>query len=362
VFIRSFHVPLHERAVLLRHGLPVRALPPGRHWVFGGGWEIKRFDVSRILVSAPREMRALFPEGWIAELRLSARERAIVSHDGVPCLFLRPGVHRYFTIDPAVTIEVRSVEDPLPSLSPELLALIPSDEYVSVLVHAHERGLLYVQGRFERLLPPGRHAFWSNEDSKIEVTLVDTRREQLAVTGQELMTRDKVSLRLTVVADYALEDPLLAAQTVGNIRDTLYLALQLAAREHVASVTLDELLEGRDRLTQYLESEVVPRAKAVGVRIDRLGVKDVVLPGDMKTLLNRVIEAEKEAAANVITRREEAAATRSLANTAKMMADQPMLLRLREIEAMEKISEKIGKISLFVGEDTVKGLLPRLRA
>lgn len=360
-FFRSFHVPLHERAVLLRHGLPVRALSPGRHRVFGGGWDIQLFDTGAILVKARPELRALFPDGWMTELRVGPRERAVVLRDEVPCMFLRPGVHRLFTVDSAVTFRVLSIDEPPPEMSEELLALVPGKELTTALVHAHERGLLHVQGRFQRLLPPGRHAFWNEEQARVEITLVDMRREQIAIAGQELMTRDKVSLRLTLSADFALDDPVLAAESVGSVRDTLYLALQLAAREHVGSVTLDELLEGRDRLTQYLESEVTPRAKAIGVRIERLGVKDVVLPGEMKTLLNRVIEAEKEAAANVILRREEAAATRSLANTAKMMAAEPMLLRLREIEAMEKVSAKIGQVSLFLGQDAAMGLLPRLR-
>jgi len=105
-------------------------------------------------------------------------------------------------------------------------------------------------------------------------------------------------------------------------------------------VTLDELLEGRDALTRFLEQNVAPKAATWGVLVDRVGVKDVVLPGEMKTLLNRVIEAEKSAAANVILRREETAATRSLVNTARLMADQPILLRLKELEALKDIASR----------------------
>jgi regulator of protease activity HflC (stomatin/prohibitin superfamily) len=111
-------------------------------------------------------------------------------------------------------------------------------------------------------------------------------------------------------------------------------------------------------MTRFLEAETVPRAKAFGVRIERVGVKDVVLPGEMKTLLNRVIEAEKEAAANVILRREETAAMRSLANTARVMADHPVLLRLKELEAMKEIAEKIQEVRVVVGADGMKSLLP----
>ena len=137
----------------------------------------------------------------------------------------------------------------------------------------------------------------------------------------------------------------------------MYLLVQLAAREYVAGVTLDELLEGRDAMTRFLEEQTRAKAARFGVRIERVGVKDVVLPGEMKTLLNRVIEAEKEAAANVILRREETAATRSLANTARVMAENPVLLRLKELETMKEIAGNIDEVRLVVGSDGIDKLL-----
>jgi hypothetical protein len=89
-----------------------------------------------------------------------------------------------------------------------------------------------------------------------------------------------------------------------------------------------------------------------------VGVKDVVLPGEMKTFLNRVIEAEKEAAANVILRREETAATRSLANTARLMAQEPILMRLKELDAFKEIASQIQEVRLVVGADSLQSLLP----
>src|SRR5262249_31558711 len=143
---------------------------------------------------------------------------------------------------------------------------------------------------------------------------------------------------------------------VADVKDALYLAVQLAAREFVAGVTLDELLEGRDTLARYLEGQVLPRAEQFGVRLHRVGVKDVILPGEMKTLLNKVIEAEKAAAANVITRREDAAATRNMAQTANVIAENPVLMRLKELETMRDIAEKIHEIKLVVGADKLEKL------
>src|SRR6185295_6637095 len=117
-------------------------------------------------------------------------------------------------------------------------------------------------------------------------------------------------------------------------------------------------LDGRGNLTKYLEAQVLPRAEVFGVRVHRVGVKDVILPGEMKTLLNKVIEAEKAAAANVILRRDDAAATRNMANTAKVIAENPVLMRLKELETMKEIAEKIDEIKLVMGAEGLKHLMP----
>ncbi len=192
----------------------------------------------------------------------------------------------------------------------------------------------------------------------MQLKVVDMRRSEIQLAGQELMTRDKVTLRLSLTIEYAIEDAVKALHQVANLHDALYLLVQLAARDYVASVRLDELLEGRDEMTNFLRGAVEPKAKAFGVSVAQVGVKDVVLPGEMKALLNRVIEAEKEAAANVISRREETAATRSLANTAKVMADNPVLLRLKELDALKDIAGQIGEVRLVVGADGLNKLLP----
>jgi regulator of protease activity HflC (stomatin/prohibitin superfamily) len=239
----------------------------------------------------------------------------------------------------------------MPELTDELIDVIPPHEYLDVLVQEHQRALHYVQGSLQGVLEPGRYVLWQHAGKQVHVTCVDMRRQELQLAGQELMTRDKVTLRLTLAIEYAVADPVVASHTISDVRNAVYLAVQLAARDYVSGVTLDELLEGRDAMTEYLMGQAVPKTATFGVRIERVGVKDIILPGDMKLLLNRVIEAEKEAAANVILRREETAATRSLANTAKVMADNPVLLRLKELESLKEIAGEIGEVRLVVGSD-----------
>lgn len=353
---QTFSVPLHERAVLTRDGLPVRALAPGRYTVWGSRYAVTRFDTTSLLLDGVPELRAVLPADWFAEVKLGPRQRGVLERGGRPARFLRPGVHRYWTLDKSVELRVFDVDAPPPELTDELRALIPASELVDVTVLQYQRGLKYVGGRFVEQLGPGRHVFWSYPEARVTVATLDTRLQQVTVPGQDLMTRDKVTLRLTLTVEYAAADVAQATHAVADVKDALYLEVQLAARDHVAGVTLDELLEGREALTRFLEGRLIPRGKALGVDVTRVGVKDVVLPGEMKTLLNRVIEAEKEAAANVILRREEAAATRSMANTARAYAEHPLLLDLKRLETMKDIAAKVGGIKLVVGGDAVGAL------
>jgi regulator of protease activity HflC (stomatin/prohibitin superfamily) len=351
-------VKLHERVVVLKDGLPLRALGPGRHLVWGRRIGELRFNVTELVLRTLPEVRSVLPADWFREVMITPLQRGVLFRDGVPAVFLRPGVHRYWTLDASVTLALFDVTQPLPALTVELEQLIPKGEFVDVTVQAHEAGLRYEQGRLSGVLEPGRYRVWTHPEAQARIATVDLRRSELVITGQELMTRDKVSLRLSLTVAFAIEDAVLATHRVDSARDAVYTAVQLAARAYAAGVTLDELLEGRDAFTRFLAQEVVPKAKAFGVRIDDLGVKDVVLPGEMKTLLNRVIEAEKAAAANVISRREETAATRSLVNTARLMADQPILLRLKELEAMQEIAARIHEVRVVVGAEHLQSLLP----
>jgi hypothetical protein len=341
------NLDVNQRAVLVREGKPERILGPGPHAFWGKHLKIVAWNVDELVFTAAPEL-----------LELGLDQRAVVYRDAKPQKFLRPGLHRIWTVNPGVSVVVHDVNAPAPELTDELRAVIPAAEVVEAQVRQFERGLKYVQGRFEGMLEPGRYVYWNHPAARVVVAVLDTRVQQLKIEGQELMTKDKVTLRLTLTAEYAPADAPTTVHAVADVKDALYLAVQLAAREFVAGVSLDELLEGRDTLTRYLEAQVTPRAETFGVRVHRVGVKDVILPGEMKALLNKVIEAEKAAAANVIMRREDAAATRNMANTAKVIAENPVLMRLKELETMKEIAEKIDEIKLVMGTEGLGKLLP----
>ena len=349
----------HERGLAYLQGRLARVLEPGRHAFLRKRNKLMTWNTNELAFWAPPEVLAALPPPWFTTITLAPTERAVIYRDDKPMKFLRPGVHRVWTVDPNVAVRTFAVTDPAPELTDELRAIIPTGELVEQQVKQFERGLLYVQGRFEGMLEPGKHAFWNHPGARVTFAVLDTRVQKLDIAGQELMTRDKVTLRLTLAAEYAPADAPTTVHAVADVKDALYLAVQLAAREYVAGVTLDELLEGREALTRYLEAQVQPRAEAFGLRLHRVGVKDVILPGEMKTLLNKVIEAEKAAAANVILRREDAAATRNMAQTAKVIAENPVLMRLKELETVRDVADKIDEVKLVLGGDQLVKLLTK---
>ena len=233
------------------------------------------------------------------------------------------------------------------------------------VIENHEAGLLYVEGRLVERLAPGRHAFWT-VGRRIEVKRFDLRPQAVEITAQEMLTKDRIALRVTLTAFRRIVDPERAVGTVPDVDAWLYRLVQFAIREAVASRTLDEVLSAKNALDAELRAYVRERIVETGIEVTELGVKDVILPGEIRELVNKVVEAERTAKANLIRRQEETAATRSLLNTAKLMEDNPLLLRLKELESLERLVEKVGRIDLHAGEgaglDALLTKLVRLKA
>jgi regulator of protease activity HflC (stomatin/prohibitin superfamily) len=221
-------------------------------------------------------------------------------------------------------------------------------------------GLLIVDGEFVKVLEPGLHAFWKFHRA-LKTELVDRRVQSMEVAGQEILTRDKVSLRVNLSALWQVLDVVKARSELVNFVEFVYKELQFALREAVGSRTLDELLGHKGVLDREIADVVGPKVEEHGLAVRSVGVKDIILPGEMKTILNQVVEAEKVAQANLIKRREETAATRSLLNTARLMDENPTLLRLKELETLEKVTEKIDKLTVFGGLDGVLKDVVRIR-
>ncbi len=221
-----------------------------------------------------------------------------------------------------------------------------------VEVASDQVGLLTINGNLVRTLAPGVYAFW-RYNHEVKVELVETRIQAMDVSGQEILTKDKVSLRVNLAAQYRVSDPVRARRTSVNVVETLYASLQFALRQAIGTRTLDVLLANKSELDGTITETVASQICDYGVEIVKVGLKDIILPGEMKEILNRVVEAENAAHANVIKRREETAATRSLLNTAKLMDENPTLMRLKELETLEKVTEKVDRLTVFGGLDSV---------
>jgi regulator of protease activity HflC (stomatin/prohibitin superfamily) len=216
-----------------------------------------------------------------------------------------------------------------------------------VTVWEYERGLLYREGRFERLLPPGRYLFWRWE--KVRVVRVSGRQMSEVITGQEILSSDKIETRISLIAQYFVSDPVLAINSVASYTDQLYQELQLSLREAVASRTVEQLLEARDEIGVWLLERVAPSALNYGVTLKRVGIRDIVLPGVVRTVFLKEVEADRTGRADLIRARHEVAAARARANTARILAENPDVARMQELDALVNLAGKQGNVVLLPG-------------
>ncbi|WP_275163046.1 slipin family protein [Citrobacter portucalensis] len=318
-------------------------------------------EIPEALAEYLRRFQPAWVEQYCVVADLTDTEAGALYVNGVLQEILPPGTRRlYWRAEEAlklVRMDTRQVSVPVEVmnavLQPRRNGTVKGREAIlTVQVPAWHVGVLKIDGETQTLLPPGLTAYWK-VNHLIEAEVVDTRLQVLEVGGQEILTKDKVNLRLNLAANWRYGDVLLAFGQLTKPLDHLYRELQFALREAVGTRTLDELLEDKQVIDEVVSAQVKARMTPFGIEVASLGVKDIVLPGDMKVILSQLVEAEKSAQANVIRRREETAATRSLLNTAKVMENNPVALRLKELETLERVAERIDKISVFGGLDQV---------
>jgi regulator of protease activity HflC (stomatin/prohibitin superfamily) len=356
--IRSFEMGLHFRDGEFR-GL----LGTGTHWFFDPFGKIAVDIVSRRAPFLVHEKLDLIVKsgvlkGFAEVLDLQDDERALVWVDRRFARILGPGQYAYWTDPRQVRIEI----------VPARRTRFEHEDLKVVCRHPSAReqldlgavsrgcvGVLFLDGRLVDTLQPGPWAFWRGA-ADVRVVEVDLREMTLDVQGQEIMSADKVSLRLNGVVTYRVTDPRRAVSTTDDFKQALYREAQLVLRTVVGGRELDALLADKESVSNEAAALLLARADALGLQVTALGIRDLILPGDMKELMNKVTEARKAAEANLITRREETAALRSQANTAKLLAENPTLMRLRELEVLEKVVAS-GKLSVVLGE---KGLAERV--
>jgi regulator of protease activity HflC (stomatin/prohibitin superfamily) len=368
----------HERALVWENKRFSGVLEPGKHWLIKlfGTVEFQVYDLTVPEFEHPRvdflvkEARSTM-DNYFHIVELTDSEVGLVYKNGKLASVLAPGKRQLYwkgpievkveKIDLSVDLEVPERVAKLLARAKAPLAAQASEAVIAVEVPDTSGAMLIVDGQFRKVLESGLHVFWKFQRS-VKVDILDRRVQALEVSGQDILTRDKVSLRVNLTALWQLLDIVAARAGLQNFVEFVYKELQFALREAIGGRTLDELLGAKGDLDREIQASALSRIEKHGIQLVSVGVKDIILPGDMKEILNKVVEAEKVAQANLIKRREETAATRSLLNTARLMDENPTLMRLKELETLEKVTEKVDKLTVFGGLEGVLKDVVRIHA
>ena len=328
-----------------------KVLTQGKYWLFGFGQKVYVYDLANVF-HAPIALELLVKDENLAAMldiiEVKDGEIGLLYENGNFKTVLTVGRYVYWKglIDRSVTkVDLNKIYI-TEQIDKSLFSNYQVNQYMRTFeVEAYEKAVLLIDDVYEKTLESGIYRFWRN-DTSIKIAKVDLRQLQLEIAGQELLTKDKAAIRINFYTQYKVTDIEKALLENKDYEKQLYIAMQLALRAYVGTYTLDELLERKDDIAKIVFEEVKNTASKLGVKVLNTGIRDVILTGEMKDIMNQVLVAQKKAQANIITRREETASTRSLLNTAKLMEENEMLYKLKEMEYVEKIADKIGEITV----------------
>lgn len=368
MILKTYKIRSFEAGLLFRQGEFQAVLGAGTHRYFD---PMNRVHVDVVSQRDPwlfhEKLDLIIKSGAIKNLAtvidLKDHERALVWVENRFSHILPAGQFAYWTGMKSVRVEIVDIRKV--RFEHEQFKVIARSAQASrqldvVTISRDHAGVLFIDGRYVETVEPGEYAFWKGP-AEAKLVEVDLRETMIDVSGQEIMTADKVTLRMNAVVAFQVVNARQAISQTDDVRQALYRDTQLVLRGVVGARELDSLLTEKDAVSREIEEGVRRRATELGLRIASVGIRDVILPGDMKELMNKVTEAKKAAEANLISRREETAAIRSQSNTAKLLAENPTLMRLRELEVLEKIASA-GKLNIVLGEKSLgeKGLTERV--
>ena len=355
----------NQRGFLFKNGKYVKMLTAGRYHACGGK-EIEVVDLDSPIVSSKCALDVILNDkavaGAVSVVEVADRQLALHFVNGKFASVLCRGKYAFWSqIDKH---EYKFVDISTPEVAadvPEyIFSEIPAAYYTKVEVLEYQKARLYFNQKFVRILDAGTYYFWEN-GVKTDVSFVDVRLTQMNIAGQEILTQDKVSLRINFVCSYRVTDYVKILTEIDDFAEQMHVAAQLALREYVGRYKLDEILDNKAQMSEFVLEKLKAKEKSLYVEITDAGVKDIILPGEIREIMNTVLIAEKRAQANVITRREEVASTRSLLNTAKLMDENQTLYKLKEFEYIERICENVGNINLNGSGDVLTQLRGILR-
>jgi regulator of protease activity HflC (stomatin/prohibitin superfamily) len=204
----------------------------------------------------------------------------------------------------------------------------------------YERVVRFVDGRVKDVLGPGRYRY---RRSRTHLHRIDMRPRWMTVPGQEVLTADGISMRITATLLVTPTDPLAQVLATQDANNDVYVAAQHAMRLAVARQTLEALVESHRSLGDELLAPVREAATRVGLEVNQLLVRDLMLPGDLRRAFVEVVQAKQQGKAQLERSRTDAASLRVLANTADLLERHPALLELRTVQAAE-----VGDIKMVI--------------
>lgn len=348
--IKKVIINENQRGFLFKNGKYVKMLTAGKYYAFGGK-EIEISDLSQPISSDKCALDTFLNDRAVANavsvVEVADCELALHFVNDNFCGVLPHGKYAFWALTDEHSYIIADISVPTVSESiPEyIFTKIPPVYYTKIEVAEYEKARLYFNRKLVKILDAGTYYFWKNGVT-VEADFVDTRLTQMNITGQEILTLDKVSVRINFVCSYRVTDYVKSLTEIDSFSEQLRVFAQLALREYVGRYKLDEILENKAQMSEFVFNKLKEKEGDLFVEIADAGVKDIILPGEIRDIMNTVLIAEKSAQANVITRREEVASTRSLLNTARMMDENQTLYKLKELEYVERICENVGNITL----------------
>ncbi|MDF2908175.1 MAG: stomatin family protein [Herbinix sp.] len=356
----------NQRGLLFKNGRYEKLLVPGKHIFLAGNHNVEIMNIDEEFKPYSYHLDIFLKDKILREQLevVDIADDMIALHyvNGKYSDCLTSGKYAFWKV--YNTHEFRLIDIKEPAVSEELpkfiFEVLPKRLFVKLEVAQYQKARLYYDQKFIMLLNEGTYYFWNN-GTKINANLVDTRILQMNIAGQEMLTLDKVALRINFVCHYKIIDYIKIFTEIENYVEQIHVTLQLLLREYIGRYRLDEILENREQIADYAFQKLKEKEAGFYVVFHDAGVKDIILPGEIRDIMNTVLIAEKKAQANVIARREEVASTRSLLNTAKLMDENQTLYKLKELEHLEKICENVGTITVSGGTDLLSQLTKILK-
>lgn len=339
----------NQKGLLFQNGVLKRILGAGKYTLFGGK-NVEAVSVNQEISPAGCQLQKLLDcpdaKDHVSEVFVKNGEVCLHYVDGCFEECLTAGKHAFWNEWGVHEFKIVSTEEPkITDIPATIIKQLGSGFVTEIFVPDQSKAVICYDGMPVENVGSGRYYYW-NGAVKVTAPMYSMRIQNLLINGQEILTKDKVGVRVNFSVDWKIVDYVKVFENYPNITQSLYTAARLALRDFLGGKTMDELLSERESIGNEVLEELKKRAADMYLEIVSAGIVDVILPGEISAIMNSVLAAEKRAQANVITRREEVASTRSLLNTAKLMDENATLRRLKELEYIERICEKVGEITV----------------